>query len=404
MSEIINKQYDKSKILKHFIIAEVISLLYGAVYWLCYHTYDMVFTLTFFAIIALLSQWINYKGNYSKAIHLFLISTHLLMVYTSLTIGLKSGIYLFYFPMVLSYSFLLDVSNKKELLFYFSLTFLLFCLVLLADEYLVYLNIPIHPIMYFQFETMAFLSIALVTYQTYIYIIDREATQRRLLQTIENLQESENKHLQDLKDKEVLLAEVYHRVKNNLSVVSSLINLQMNTIEHEFTKNALMDCKNRVNSMAMIHQKFYEGKNYSKIDFKSYIEALVSEIKFAYNIKNKKISVTSNIDPDLNFDLNVAIPCGIILNELITNSFKHAFNNQESGKIEIVIEREKNLFLMRVLDNGSGFEYKSKIENSQSLGLILIQSLSEQLDGNFQYFGNKGTDFRLLFRAGSTNI
>ena len=151
--------------------------------------------------------------------------------------------------------------------------------------------------------------------------------------------------------------------------------------------------------MAMIHQKFYEGKNYSKIDFKAYIEALVSEIKFAYNIKNKKISVESFIDPQINFDLNVAIPCGIILNELISNSFKHAFSDQETGKIEVFIEREKNLFLMRVVDNGHGFEYKDKIDSSNSLGLILIQSLSEQLDGTFQYFGNKGTDFRMLFRA-----
>jgi two-component sensor histidine kinase len=227
---------------------------------------------------------------------------------------------------------------------------------------------------------MAFLSFVLVLYQTYLYVTERESTQKKLIQTIRDLKISENKHLQDIKEKEVLLAEVYHRVKNNLSVVSSLINLQMNTIDHEYTKSALMDCKNRVNSMAMIHQKFYEGKNYSKIDFKAYIEALVDEIKFAYNIKNKNISVDSYIDPEINFDLNVAIPCGIILNELISNSFKHAFNNQDTGKIGVSIERENNLFLLRIVDNGSGFEYKNKIESSKTLGLILIQSLSEQLD------------------------
>jgi two-component sensor histidine kinase len=399
MLEFINTQNDKSKILSNFVLAEVLALFYGACYRLYFGSWQMSVMLLAFAIVALIAQLFNYKGNYNVAKHIFFISTNILMYYTSLTISLKSGIYLFYFPVVVGYSFLLNVKSKKELMFYFAFTLLLFVSVLLDFEILKFLNIPKFSSPKYQFEIMAFLSFLLVIYQTYLYITDRENTQRQLIQTIKDLKVSENKHIQDIKEKEVLLAEVYHRVKNNLSVVSSLINLQMNTIDHEFTKSALMDCKNRVNSMAMIHQKFYEGKNYSKIDFKAYIEALVSEIKFAYNIKNKKIAVESFIDPEINFDLNVAIPCGIILNELISNSFKHAFHNQDAGKIEVFIEREKNLFLMRIVDNGAGFEYKDKIESSNSLGLILIQSLSEQLDGTFQYFGNKGTDFRMLFRA-----
>jgi|JI10StandDraft_1071094.scaffolds.fasta_scaffold121473_2 two-component sensor histidine kinase len=403
MYEFLNTNNQKRKILKHFVLAEIISLIYGVVYRMYYNSWDMALVLFAFALVAIVAIIFNSKGNYNIAKHIFFISTNFLMYYTSLTIGLKSGIYLFYFPVVLAYSFLLNVRNKKELLFYFAFTLCLFGSVLMDIELLKFMHIPKFPSPKFQFETMALLSFLLVIYQTYLYITDRETTQKQLIQTINDLKISENKHLQDIKDKEVLLAEVYHRVKNNLSVVSSLINLQMNTIDHEYTKSALMDCKNRVNSMAMIHQKFYEGKNYSKIDFKAYIEALVSEIKFAYNLKNKKITVDSYIDDELNFDLNVAIPCGIILNELISNSFKHAFNNQDSGKIEVFIEREKNLFLMRIVDNGAGFEYKDKIESSNSLGLILIQSLSEQLDGTFQYFGSKGTDFRMLFRAGTTS-
>lgn len=399
MLENLETQEVKSKILNRFIYAELISLCYGICYRAYYDDLNMSLGLFFFFCAILISFGFNRSENYAYAKHTFFVSTNLLMFYTSLTIGLESGIYFFYFPIAVGYSFLLDVRNKKELLFYLIFTLTLFVSVLLWKDALDFLNIPKNSSPKYQFEIMAFLSFLLVIYQTYLYIIDRETAQKQLIQTINNLKISENKHIQDLKDKEVLLAEVYHRVKNNLSVVSSLINLQMNTIDHEYTKSALMDCKNRVNSMAMIHQKFYEGKNYSKIDFKAYIEALVAEIKFAYNIKNKKISVDSYIDPDLNFDLNVAIPCGIILNELISNAFKHAFNNQDTGKIEVFIEREKDLFLMRIVDNGSGFEYKDKIESSNSLGLILIQSLSEQLDGTFQYFGNKGTDFRMLFRA-----
>lgn len=291
MLEFINTQNDKSKILSNFVLAEVLALFYGACYRLYFGSWQMSVMLLAFAIVALIAQLFNYKGNYNVAKHIFFISTNILMYYTSLTISLKSGIYLFYFPVVVGYSFLLNVKSKKELMFYFAFTLLLFVSVLLDFEILKFLNIPKFSSPKYQFEIMAFLSFLLVIYQTYLYITDRENTQRQLIQTIKDLKVSENKHIQDIKEKEVLLAEVYHRVKNNLSVVSSLINLQMNTIDHEFTKSALMDCKNRVNSMAMIHQKFYEGKNYSKIDFKAYIEALVSEIKFAYNIKNKKIAV-----------------------------------------------------------------------------------------------------------------
>jgi two-component sensor histidine kinase len=403
MLEIIDTQNQKSKILKHFVLAKLISLVFGVLYRIYYNNWDMAIGLAFFAVVAFVAYLFNQKGRFNEAKHIFFISTNILMYYTELTIGLKSGIYLLYFPIVLAYSFLLNVNSKKELLFYFAFTLTLFGSVLFDVELLQFLNIPKFTSPKYQFELMAFISFVLVIYQTYLYINDRENTQIQLLKTINELKISDNKHQQDIKEKEVLLAEVYHRVKNNLSVVSSLINLQMNTIDHEYTKSALMDCKNRVNSMAMIHQKFYEGKNYSKIDFKGYIEALVSEIKFAYNLKNKEITVDDYIDDELNFDLNVAIPCGIILNELISNSFKHAFKNQDTGKIEVFIEREKNLFLMRVVDNGAGFDYKDKIESSNSLGLILIQSLSEQLDGTFQYFGNKGTDFRMLFRAGSTS-
>ena len=401
MFGIINAQNEKSKILQHFIFSEVISLFFGVLYRIYYNNWEMVPMLAFFAMVAIIAQVFNYKGNYKVAKHILFISTNLLMYFTAFSIGLKTGIYLFYFPIVLSYSFLLDIKSKQELMFYFAFTLFLFLSILFNIQLIQFIVIQKYESPKFQFEIMAFLSFLLVLYQTYLYVTDRESTQKKLIQTIRDLKISENKHLQDIKEKEVLLAEVYHRVKNNLSVVSSLINLQMNTIDHEYTKSALMDCKNRVNSMAMIHQKFYEGKNYSKIDFKAYIEGLVDEIKFAYNIKNKNISVESYIDPEINFDLNVAIPCGIILNELISNSFKHAFNNQDTGKIGVSIERENNLFLLRIVDNGSGFEYKNKIESSKTLGLILIQSLSEQLDGTFQYFGNKGADFRLLFKASS---
>ena len=403
MLEIIDSQFQKEKILRNFIFAELVSIIYGVIYRINFDSYLMALVLALFGCVILVSLYFNVKKNYDIAKHIFFISTNFLMYYTSLTIGLKSGIYLFYFPIVLGYSFLLNVKNKKELLFYCIFTLLLFIFVLFDFGLIKFFNIPKYSSPKHQFELMALLSFILVIYQTHLYITIRETVQKQLLETITELKDSENKHLQDIKDKEVLLAEVYHRVKNNLSVVSSLINLQMNTIDHEYTKNALMDCKNRVNSMAMIHQKFYEGKNYSHIDFKAYIESLVSEIKFAYNLDNKKIIVESYIAPHLNFDLNVAIPCGIILNELLSNAFKHAFQNQDSGIIEVFIEREKNLFLMRIVDNGSGFDYKDKIESSNSLGLILIQSLAEQLDGSFQYFGNKGSDFRLLFKANSTS-
>ena len=399
MHEIFKSHINNSKILNHFLLLSLLALIYGIIYHIFYCSYSFALMLTFFSLAFIVALYFNHKNNFNLAKHILLISTNLLILLATLTIGISAGIYFFFFPVVVAYSFLLNLKNKKELLFYSIFTMFLFLLVLIDFKELQFMKVPIIDQLNSQFEIVAFLSFLLVIYQTYLYISDRDQKQNQLFKMINDIKASENKHLQDLKDKEILLAEVYHRVKNNLSVVSSLINLQMNTIEHEFTKNALMDCKNRVNSMAMIHQKFYEGKKYAKIDFKAYIIDLVGEIKHAYNIKNKKIAVNSYIDTHLNFDLNIAIPCGIILNELISNSFKHAFSNQDTGKIDVYIERENDLFLMRIVDNGIGFEFKDKIESSNSLGLILIQSLAEQLDGTFQFLGTKGTDFRMLFKS-----
>lgn len=388
------------KLLKTFSLTTIICLIVGIIYRYLYKDFGFLYTLLFFLVIYLIpAYFIFIRKNLKATLHSFLIATNVLIYYASNNIGMKTGLYLFFFNIILIYSFLLDYKEKKQILLYYLFTTLLFALLILKIDLTDILGLPKNSSPKYQFEIIAFFAFILLTYKSYLYLTNAEKWQNQIFATINELKESENKLLQTVKDKEVLLAEVYHRVKNNLSVISSLINLQISTEESESTKRALQDCRGRINSMAIIHQKFYQNKNYSKIDFRAYIETLVNEIKYAYNQNNNNIKVESFINQEINFDLNIAIPCGIIVNELLTNAFKHAFKQNQEGEIKIYIEKEKDTYLMRVTDNGSGFDFNSKINFNNSLGLILIQSLAEQLDGNFQFFGNQGTDFRMIFRA-----
>ncbi len=383
--------------IRVFILIQLGALIFGAVFRYLTGYNSTAIVLTCFIVPTLFAYLFLKKEEVQKATHTLLITANFLMSFTSLTLGLHSGIYLFYFPLVIGYSFFLGVNKKRELYLYFLLTAILLFLTLFYSDSFKFFNPVIDTNARFQFIIFAILAFLCLIIEMWLFMKSIENSKNQLLEYIKKLQDAEGKHLQDIKDKEVLLAEVYHRVKNNLAVVSSLINLQINTLEEESAKSALTDCKSRVNSMAMIHQKFYEGKEYSNINFKNYIEDLIKELKSVYNPKNKKIDVFSHLDSNLNFNLSTAIPCGILLNELISNSFKHAFTFQENGIIEIKLESQNDLFLLEVKDNGQGFDYQKAAEKSSSLGIILIQALSEQLNGNFQFFTHNGTTFRLLF-------
>jgi two-component sensor histidine kinase len=199
---------------------------------------------------------------------------------------------------------------------------------------------------------------------------------------------------QSIAEQRVLLAEVNHRVKNNLAIIVSLLNMQMNSAKSKETKNAIQVVHNRVMSMALVHLKMYENKNKSAIELEPYIKELVSEINNSISI-SQKIKFEYDLDP-INLDVSSAIPMGLILNELITNAIKHAFSDLDSPEISISLKRVKDsLVELTVKDNGKGLTNSSE-ESEDGIGLSLIRSLAEQLDGTCLFENSNGMTFHMV--------
>lgn len=214
---------------------------------------------------------------------------------------------------------------------------------------------------------------------------------------------TENKKNQELlksslDEKKVLLAEIHHRVKNNLAVISGLLGLQASHIEDENAKSLFEESRNRIHSMALIHEKLYQNETFASIQMGSYINDLVSNIKASYNTTTAKIKVivpTNNIALDIKY----AVPCGLILNELISNCYKHAFAGRKEGQINVIFQKDNNLFTISVSDNGVGYDVDKLLKESNTLGLTLINALTEQIDGTLTCKNENGVNYRLTFKA-----
>lgn len=208
----------------------------------------------------------------------------------------------------------------------------------------------------------------------------------------------ENKLRNSLSEKEVLLKEVHHRVKNNLQIISSLFYLQSRYIQDEKILQILQDNRDRIHSMALIHEKLYGAETLEKIDFKDYISTLTKNLLTSYNF-NKNINLIVNIEP-LFFDIDRAIPCGLIINELVSNSLKYAFPDRKDGKITVdFFVTLSNTYEMIISDNGEGFAEAVDFHNKKSLGLRLVYSLvTKQLDGTIEANGYNGAIFKINFK------
>lgn len=199
-----------------------------------------------------------------------------------------------------------------------------------------------------------------------------------------------------LQEKEILLKEIHHRVKNNLQVISSLLNLQSKSITDEVALSALNEGKNRVKSMALIHQNLYRDDNLTGVDIKDYIEKLVQSLFSSYNIESEKIILTTEIE-NLQLDVDTVIPLGLILNELINNSLKYAFLNKEKGLIEVKLHQQINKLILIVKDDGIGIEKDDlNKENTSSIGYKLVHSFLQKLNASIDVKKENGTIITLI--------
>ncbi len=217
--------------------------------------------------------------------------------------------------------------------------------------------------------------------------VSKDITQRK---------KAELKIKESLEEKEVLLQEIHHRVKNNLQIISSLLNLQTHYVEGEETINVLKDSQNRVKSMAIVHEKLYQSPNLKDINFKEYIEDLISVLFYSYGIESENIKTLINLE-DLKIDIDTAIPCGLIINELVTNSLKYAFPNGK-GILKVELTSKSDYTKLRVADNGIGLPPDIDLENSNTLGLKMVNSLVHQLEGTLNLNRTGGTEVVIKFK------
>ena len=217
---------------------------------------------------------------------------------------------------------------------------------------------------------------------------------------IDDQKRTQEQLLLSLQEKEVLLKEIHHRVKNNLQIISSLLNLQSEHINEKQCINLFKVSQNRVESMALIHEKLYQSNDLARIEVADYIQDLVYSIFNSYQFDSSVITLKLKLE-QVFLNIGSAIPCGLIINELVLNCFKHAFPAGHSGEIRIEFHpTSDNKYTLVISDNGIGFPPDIDFRNTSSLGLQLVNALTNQLEGTIELNTNGGAEFKITFPEG----
>ncbi|MDO8870114.1 MAG: PocR ligand-binding domain-containing protein [Methanobacteriaceae archaeon] len=232
-----------------------------------------------------------------------------------------------------------------------------------------------------------------------IPMFDNEGNPQYLLGISEDITEikrAEKELKSSLEEKEVLLREIHHRVKNNMQIISSLLNLQKQCVEDELANEVLVESQNRVKSMAMIHEKLYRSRDLSHIEMADYVESLVKELFYSYAVKIGLINPILDID-DITLNMETAVPCGLLISELVSNSLKHAFPEGREGEIRVSLKKFHDKYELTVSDNGVGWPDDLDFKNPDALGLQIVHSLVGQLEGDIHLDKSQETEFKLIF-------
>jgi two-component sensor histidine kinase len=203
----------------------------------------------------------------------------------------------------------------------------------------------------------------------------------------------------ELAQKDDLLREAYHRIKNNLQVVLSFLSLQAGSSPDPKLKDFLLTITPRIQAMALVHQMLNKDESLAHIPLQQYIKNLIKYLYKIYQVDTKKIPCILTID-DISLEIDRAIPCGLIINELVSNIFKYAFPENQAGEIKVSLKRQENQVILMVSDNGIGMKTMQPA-NNDSLGIQLVTNLTKQLDGEMKIEQHQGTCFTIVFKLAS---
>jgi two-component sensor histidine kinase len=209
--------------------------------------------------------------------------------------------------------------------------------------------------------------------------------------------DAEERIKKSLQEKNILLKEIHHRVKNNLQIISSLLNLQSRSIDNEKYLNIFKESQNRIRTMALVHEKLYQSDDLGHINLPNYLYNVAMNLFHSYSSNSREIQLKTDID-DISLDIELAIPCGLIVNELISNSIKYAFPEDRHGKINLEVKlMNDELYEIVIKDDGIGIPDSISLEKTSSLGLQLVRALVNQINGEMSLFKNNGTKFVIKF-------
>ena len=225
-----------------------------------------------------------------------------------------------------------------------------------------------------------------------------------LLSDITERKQAEERIRASLQEKEVLLKEIHHRVKNNLQIISSLLSLQSNTVADSQVLEILRESQNRVKSMALVHEKLYRSPDLARIDFAEYVRSLTAQLFRTYSTTSGAVALNLNIE-NIWLDVDTSIPCGLIINELVSNALKHAFPGGREGELVVNVCRgDDGYIVLQVSDTGVGFPATMDFRNTPSLGLKLVNTLAEQIGGTLELNRDPGTTFRITFKGSASVV
>jgi PAS domain S-box-containing protein len=218
------------------------------------------------------------------------------------------------------------------------------------------------------------------------------------LRNVTERKQAEMKIQTSLQEKEILLKEIHHRVKNNLAVIASILSLQSANAPDKTYQDIFQECVNRIKTMSKIHTQLYQAKDLAHINFKSYLQELIPELFRSYQVRADEVTLNLQIE-DFTPDINTAIPLGLIVNELFTNAIKYAFSGGRKGEIRVSLKKHNSQIVLTVADNGIGFPADLDLTRAQSLGLQLVTALVYQLRGTVEIKREQGTEFVITFPA-----
>jgi two-component sensor histidine kinase len=393
-----------SDILKNCNRLALLCVVFS-VFYFCFFLYKDLYvpliSILFAMVIFVLAIVFNhFKWHLLSAI-LLLFNTNYCVAFFSIYLGFNSGIHLYLFTSPLIVLSLFH-GKSKRIIFISMITYLInFLILIFIEKYgnISFVHLEKTELDFLYMMNFVFAMIILITLALYFLLNNQKinylllAKNHDMAKEIAVRQTAEKFAKTALKEKELLLGEIHHRVKNNLAIISALINLQIGNLKDEESKIIFEETKDRIYSMALIHNQLYQNKSFAQIEFAQYITNFCSYLVKSYQT-NPNIEIIENTNTVF-LDIKTAIPCALILNELITNAFKHAFKEQEVGKIEIELEIIGGQILFCVSDTGVGME--SKQLQSTSMGMSLITSLVEQIDGKLDYQNQNGSKFLISF-------